>query len=239
MKAQTNFDFVTLGGRCVVLFSRGCGLLSICSWILPASLLFWASSAHAQVAVVPYAGGNWGAAQTPEGAALHGAADVIRAEGEFNRSSAQAMVQYENARNVYLTNRRKAAETYFATKEMYQVMQADKRDRNRHTHEAVNKAARSTVPQLLDSDALNPQTGKIAWPKALLDSRYSAKRIEIEKLFELRATTSGGPDNLKKIETITADLNRLLKTNVAKMPANDYMQARKFLDSLTLTASQS
>ena len=104
--------------------------------------------------------------------------------------------------------------------------------------EALALAAQSSVPARLEASAFNQQTGKIAWPKALLDTQFNAKRTEIEKLAAMRAHTTGKPETVKKIKAATVEMTSMLKSNVTKMPANDYMQARKFLDSLAVTVSQ-
>jgi hypothetical protein len=206
--------------------------------ILPACILLMASTAQAQIAISPVAVGGWGGGQTAEGAYLQGAANVIQAEGLYNVNTAQAMIEYEQARGMYLTNRKKATENYYAGKEMHQAVEAQKRERSKTSSEALTLAAKSSVPARLETAAFNPQTGKIAWPKALLDNQFTAKRTEIEQLAASRTKTSGKPETVKKIQAATVEMSSILKSNVTKLSANDYMQARKFLDSLAVTVSQ-
>jgi hypothetical protein len=206
--------------------------------ILPVCLLLWAGTAQAQIAISPVAVSGWGGGQTAEGAYLQGAASVIQAEGLYNVNTAQAMIEYEQARGMYLTNRKKATENYYAGKELHQAVEAQKRERNKTSPEALALAAQSSVPARLEASAFNQQTGKIAWPKALLDTQFNAKRTEIEKLAAMRAHTTGKPETVKKIKAATVEMTSMLKSNITKMPANDYMQARKFLDSLAVTVSQ-
>ena len=60
-------------------------------------------------------------------------------------------------------------------------------------------AGKWSAPQPLSTDVLNRETGTIVWPRALLDSKYVAKRTEVERLFERLAKTSGGQNNQSKI----------------------------------------
>ena len=206
--------------------------------ILPACILLVASTAQAQIAISPVAVAGWGGGQTAEGAYLQGAATVIQAEGMYNVNTAQATVEYEQARSLYLTNRRKFTENYYATKEMHQAVEAQKRERNKTSSEALTFAAKSSVPVKLETAAFNPQTGKIAWPKVLLDNQYTARRAEIEQLTATRTKTSGRPETVKKIQAATVEMSSILKSNITKLSANDYVQARKFLDSLAVTVTQ-
>jgi hypothetical protein len=147
-------------------------------------------------------------------------------------------VEAEKAHELYIQNRKKEAyRAYWAAKEMPLAIDAQTREKFRHSAEAAKIAGKSNAAEPVSADLLNPETGKIVWPKALLDSKYTAKRTEIEKLFELRAKTSGGPNSQTKIQVATGELASLLKTNIKNMSSTDYMNAKKFLDSLALSAS--
>jgi hypothetical protein len=241
MTTHTKINLVESAGRCFIPCSSTRGLMSPRGWILAAGILLATSVAQAQVVVGPVAGpGYWGGGVgTADSAWAHGAADVIRSEGVYNMYTSQAMIQVEEARSKNLINRRKATENYFAGKELYQADQARKRERNKSSAEALNKAAQTEKPAPLGPATLNPESGKITWPKLLLDSRYATKRAELDKLFQKRASTSSTADQLDKIQTATGEMIALLKGNISKLPAKEYMQARKFLDSLAFTAGQS
>jgi len=237
MITRTNVTMVEIAGRWGKSSRPGRRFMRYGA-ILPASILLWGSAAQAQIAISPVAVSGWGGGQTAEGAYLQGAANVIQAEGLYNVNTAQAMIEYEQARGMYLTNRRKATENYYAGKELHQAVEAQKRERNKTSTEALTLAAQSSVPARLESSAFNPQTGKIVWPKALLDNQFNMKRSEIEKLAQSRTQTTGKPETVKKIKAATVEMTSILKSNITRMSANDYMQARKFLDSLAVTVSQ-
>jgi hypothetical protein len=239
MTTQTNVEMLEIVRRSVNSCWRGSGW-SLRIGIVSASVLLWASSSQAQV-VVPVGGYGWGGVGTAESAAEHGAADIIRSEGYYNLTTGQGMVHAEKARGLLLENLKKENQARIAGKEQNSARVAQKREGNRHSAEALKAAAKSETAAPLSAEALNPETGKIAWPKALLDDKYSAKRTELEKLIELRARTSGGPNCQARIEAATSELASLLKSNVSsnKVNATDYMKARKFLDSLAATVSHS
>jgi hypothetical protein len=240
MTTQLNVAMVEIARRSVEACCRGCRLVSPRFWITSAGILLWSSTAYAQIAVGPVVGGGyWGGnyVGTAESSAAHGYADVIRAEGLYNLTTAQGMVHAEQARSQYIQNRNEAFRSYLAGKEQRSAVNAQKREAGRHSAEALDLAAKSALPKPLAADAINQQTGKINWPKALLDSRYTAKRSEVERLFALRARTSGESNSQTKIQVAAADMNEILKSNITKMSATDYMKARKFLDSLAATAS--
>jgi hypothetical protein len=203
------------------------------------SVLLWTSVSQAQVVVAPVGigYGGWGGVGTAESSAAHGYADVIRSEGYYNLTTMQAMVEAEKANNLDIQNRKEAYRAYWAGKEQRSAIDAQKRESSRHSSKALEIAGKSNTAKPLSADVLNLETGKIVWPKVLLDSKYTAKRTELEKLFELRAKTSGGPNSQTKIQVATGELAALLKTNATTTNSTDYMKARKFLDSLAVSAS--
>jgi hypothetical protein len=240
MTTLPNVEILEVARRSVKSCCRGCGWLSPRFLTISATILLWSSAAQAQIAVGPVVGGYWGGGVgTAESSAAHGYADMIRSEGYYNMMTAQGMVQAEQARAQYIQNRNESFRSYLAGKEQRTAVDAQKRERGRHSVEALNLAAKSALPQPLGSDAINPETGKINWPKALLDSRYTAKRTELEHLFELRNKTSGGANSQTKIQVAAGEMTAILKSNITKMSSTDYMKARKFLDSLTAASTQS
>jgi len=202
--------------------------------VLAGAFLSSASLAQAQFVVGP-AWGGWGdTVGTAESSYLHGAADAIRSEGAYNLYTAKAMSEYEDARAKYLANRREATRNYLANKELYNAQQNAKRERNRASNAAAREI-KSDAPAPLGPETFDARTGKIAWPKALLDSQFASKRAEVERLFKSHATTSSSGDEVKKVRTITTEMAATLKGKVKQMNGNDYTQARKFLERLAIT----
>jgi hypothetical protein len=180
--------------------------------------------------------GGYGYGGTVEGDYLWGMSQVIRAGGEYNFNTAKAGVNNEEARRRYLENKKKWTQNYYQLREQRQAQDAQKREReraSRQTYYASLNAAPSRAPA---PDALDPVTGRISWPDVLLGGEFEKPRQEIDQLFELRAVTSRGAGNAQRIHELTQEMSRILRSQVAKIPANDYMAARKFIDKLDFSA---
>jgi len=176
--------------------------------------------------------GNFGGG-TVAGNYMQGAAQVIRAQGQYNEDTSKAMINWEEARTKYIDNRKKWTETYFAMKEQNQSRTAERHERSRHSPEALATASRQAAPKALSHEAFDPITGKLQWPEALTAPEYAASREQIEQLIELRTTT--GASNSVQIQQAIQSLAEMLKRNIQSLPPNDYIAARKFLNSLAFT----
>ena len=219
MSIRMNISMVGIVGRSV----KSCCLGS--SWalrigIVSATLLLFANAGQAQWPTRPDGVGSFGAC-FPE--RLWTGPDNV---GYYWLGGVGTAAEAEKANGPYIQNRSEVYRAY-----------TQKRENSRHSAEAPKIAEKSSAAEPLSADLLNSETGKIVWPKALLDSKFTAKRTEIEKLFELRAQTSGGPNSQTKIQVATGELAALLKTNATTTNSTDYMKARKFLDSLAVSAS--
>lgn len=181
-------------------------------------------------------GANYGGATTAAGSYASGMSQVIRAQGEYNAYTAKAMIDYQEAKSKYIDNREKWTETYFQMKEQNQAKQAEKAERSRTTPASLTAAAKAAAPKLLGPDALDPINGQIEWPDILRDASYEKSRTELDRLFELRAKTSGGADTTQRIRQACREMQGTLKVNISKVSANEFMSARKFLDSLEYMA---
>ena len=65
---------------------------------------------------------------------------------------------------------------------------------------------------------------------------YDEPRKAIDQLFELRAKTGNGVDTAAKVRREVDKMNSRLRKDIEKVPANQYMAARKFLDAVDYTA---
>jgi hypothetical protein len=179
--------------------------------------------------------GNYGGG-TAAGNYLNGMSSVIAAQGQYNVQTSEAAINNEEARSKYIDNRKKWTANYHQMREEHDVIEAQKLARGRHSTESLDLAAKSGVPQKLGSQALDPVTGKITWPDVLQDDAYTAQRMSLDEMFELRAKTSHGTGSRDKTRAAIDELSSKLRGNIQNIPANDYMAARKFLDSLEYAA---
>jgi hypothetical protein len=200
---------------------------------------FVADTAQAQIAISPWfvGGGSYGGG-TADGNFMFGAAQVIRAQGDYNALTTQGMINFEMARSGYIDNAVKWSQFYSRMREANEVYKRQKLEQNRHSPEVLAKVAASDVPRALNSDELDAVTGRINWPEVLMDDQYAALRSDLEHLFQLRAwTTTRTTVTGLKIHEDTRQLLELLRRNIENMPASDYIAARKFIDALDYSAN--
>lgn len=181
--------------------------------------------------------GGWGGgysyhSSTLEEGIQRGAADVIRSQGMANLMNAQAAGQFEQARSQYLDNRLKATQTYFEMRRY----NTEARQAARATPlslEQYVRLARDQAPDPLTATQLDSLTGNINWPALLRQAEYQTLRERLDKLFQDRAN---GYVNFSEIQQACQDFNAQLKANLTKYTPNDYISAKKFLDSLAFAA---
>jgi hypothetical protein len=183
-----------------------------------------------------YGYGGYGYGGTVEGNYLQGMSTVIRAQGEYNLYTAKAGVNNEEARSRYLDNKKKWTENYFQMRERRGALDAQKRERQRASRQALYAATAAAPSRAPAPDALDPVTGRISWPDLLLAGEFEKPRQELDQLFELRARTSQGAGTSLRIHELTEEMSRILRSQVTKTAANDYMAARKFIDRLEYSA---
>jgi hypothetical protein len=175
---------------------------------------------------------------TAEGNALAGMSTVIRSAGEYNLMSSAAGVNFEEARGKYLDNRAKWTQQYFQMRETRSAIDAQRKEAARQSREAQYAAAKATPPRPEWPVGLDPVTGHISWPEPLMADEFAGPRKQLDQLFELRAKTSQASATTLKIRAATEELSKTLRSQVQKIPANEYMAARKFIDELDRTVRE-
>lgn len=129
---------------------------------------------------------------------------------------------------------------YYQFKETNRAYRLRQIARDRGSPQAVAKAALDSVPRWLGPDELDRSSGKIAWPGAFELAEFAKLRTNIENAFLARSTSSSTKTQENDKETDTAlivhdnirEMVNLLRTHIEELPADEYMTARKFLDSL-------
>jgi hypothetical protein len=85
---------------------------------------------------------------------------------------------------------------------------------------------------------LDPTTGLLAWPRALLNPEYADLRRALDRMFVQRAALNGaiGNELYTDILDAVAQMNERLGSRIRLMRGingtRDYIAARKFLESL-------
>jgi hypothetical protein len=162
----------------------------------------------------------------------HGYADVVRSYGMANLLNSQAANQIEQARKQYIDNQVKATQSYF---EMRRYMKEERRTMQPSplSMEQYVRLARVEAPEPLSTTQLDPLTGTVSWPAPLRQPAYDAYRRRIDRLLQDRAS---GYVVYGEVQAACQEFLDKLKADIEKFQANDYVVARKFIDSLVYAA---
>jgi hypothetical protein len=169
---------------------------------------------------------------TYEEGAQRGYADVIRSWGMANLQNSQAVQGFEHARREYLDNRMKATQVYFEMRRYNEDARRAERGSPLSMEQYV-RLARQMAPEPLGPSQLDPLTGAIGWPGPLRQAEYQTLRQRIERLFQDRAA---GYADFAAIRVAIEDFYDHLRADIMKYQPDDYLVARKFLDSLAYMA---
>ncbi len=187
-------------------------------------------------------GSPYGYGRTYEGDQLRGMAQIIRAQGAAQRSQSEAAINYQQAQKAYIANQKAWNEVY---RERVQ-MARERRERERLKREELReklragrakRATESTTPRVrprerLSASQLDPYTGKLNWPSALLFADGIELRQQIEELFRLRIHSGGTNDLNRRLREKTRALEKLFKKRIRSIPSSDYFAAKSFLELL-------
>ena len=177
-------------------------------------------------------GGGFGSSVSLEQQAV---AQTIRAQGQYNKDSSAAMINYEQARSVYLDNQKKWNEIYLERKQAADAQRAQEQratmaeNARKREYAAAHPLA---PPARLTSSQLDASTGKIQWPDALKSPTFDADRKGLEDLFAVRAHTSSTNDLAVQIDSTARQFKEKVRANIKEMTSQDYIESQKFLTSM-------
>lgn len=183
--------------------------------------------------------GGGGGVGTAYSAAESARAETIRAQGEFNVMNTAAMSNYEDARSKYIDNQDKWTQVYAEKQRALAAQKATDREAALAARERAKEFTAShpsSGPARLASSQLDPSTGRIQWPTALTAVAFEGQRKSLDALFELRAHSSTNPDLASKVDKIVSEMKDSLRKQIRDIPAQAYLEARRFLDSLVVEA---
>lgn len=167
-----------------------------------------------------------------------GMADLVRAGGQAAYDGSEAAKNMTEARSAQIDNQYKWTQTYFAMQETNRQARAAKRA-PRRTEEQLIRYAQAGKPKPLTSGQLDPVTGTIGWTRELRRDPFAIERDELEPLFSRRAASNGvvSDDDYDNIQQLVSDMQRTLKERVKKVSSNDYIAAKRLLESLAYEAN--
>jgi hypothetical protein len=161
-----------------------------------------------------------------------GYADIVRSYGMASLLNAQSVNQIEQARKQYIENQGKAVQTWIDAHRYNNEYRRSLRPTPLSLEQYV-RLAREQAPEPLTATQLDQLTGSISWPAALRKPEYEAFRKRIDRLFGDRAT---GYAVYGEIPAACEEFAERVNADIMSFPPNDYIAAKKFLESLAWTA---
>ncbi len=181
---------------------------------------------------VVYGGSWWGGAYGGVGDIYRGMAAIINARANMLRAQSEALINIEEARSRYIDNRIKWAQFYLEWRRLGEQRRREYWAEKRAARDRYLAMIRQREPERLTPSQLDPVTGHINWPVILTDPRFAEPRKKLEELFALRAYAGATPDFSRQVLKYVEQMRAELLTLIRDIPANEYMQARRFLDLL-------
>ena len=178
-----------------------------------------------------YSGGT-----TPIGDARRGMAQMIRARGQASENYSRAMVNHQEARTKYIENQRKWIKAYYERKEIGEAHRNAENERRRASRDRYLAHLAKQRPERPHPTQVDPNNGKIAWPKALRTADFIELRQDVDKLFYVRAHTDATAGIANQVRAKTRAMKEILKGKIRDLPTSEYIAARKFLDLLATEA---
>ncbi|HWA98265.1 MAG TPA: hypothetical protein VG713_07225 [Pirellulales bacterium] len=182
-------------------------------------------------------GGGYGGG-TVYGSYAAGMGNLVRSQGIYNQLTAQAAIDAEQAKSAALDNQLKATQTYFEMRKINQESRAAEQARtasiargDRKYESAISQPTTLTVSQL------DPVSGHIQWPSALMSSAAANDRAELETIFAQRAQNSPAFDT-SRIHVLTDSMRDSLKQQVLNVRPQEFTDSMRFLRGLDDAAHQ-
>jgi len=164
-----------------------------------------------------------------------GMSNLIRSEGQYNQATTKAMINFEQARTLYIENQERLVN---ARRSIHRSMLAAQAEDVEYRHAKQARAAAflaSHRPPPLGPKQLDASTARIRWPQALMSPDFDALRTKIDNEFVTRVRYGSDPEVAAQIRRDVHDMQDLLHEHVLKLPLENYAQARLFLDQLAVS----
>lgn len=186
------------------------------------------------VAPVHYGYATYGYRYRPYGYdPAFGTAELLRAAAQANVLNASARTQHLHADRLQMEN----SIEFLATR--LERKQINKQTRFGHLHargEQVRLQKQAEAEHAGPQEprrAVDPTTGRVAWPLLLRTSYYAKARGPIDQVFHQRSVVGQiNPDHFLPMRDWIEAIEREVKANVAYYEMEDYLEAKAFLRSL-------
>jgi hypothetical protein len=185
--------------------------------------------------------GGWGYhSSTYEQGVLMGLGDLYRGVGEYNVANSVAAYNWQLARNADLQNSIAERSARAAVYASVRVGQARRHEENKKENASRAKFNLNRPVERLTSKQINRETGEVAWPTLLTDSRFDAGRGAAEEAlgqkYQLHQVSMTQAD--ESLLNSVDEMQQKLENSKEDYKPSDYYAARGFLIRLKQEASQ-
>jgi hypothetical protein len=177
---------------------------------------------------------------TPAEGYFRGRAEIIKDQGVYNKLTAEAARDLAQADTIAIENTRKWIQMYFDARQLNREERALERG-PKPSLSFMIRSAQEGAPRRLSTYEFDATTGQINWPLVLQADAFAKSRAQLEQLFAFRAT---GPQQGAAFDTFMGiwqsaeQLVDNLQDCVAYLPPQEYVAAKRFLQSLAWEAVQ-
>lgn len=187
----------------------------------------------------PWWGWGVGGGGTTAAESYHrGMADVIRAQGEYQRQAARAARDYEIARSRYIDNQTQWLAEYNQRKRMGQAQRQQEQQQRREAIDRARSArAAARAQELPIPSQIDPDTGEIDWPTVLQEPRYSEMTGKLDTLMRQWAQGQDASLLAPQVAETAYLLQAHLHANIRDYAANEFIAADRLLTALQRLAT--
>jgi hypothetical protein len=165
--------------------------------------------------------------------------DMITGLGQYNLNTSAAAVNLSLARQSEINNDKLWTQTYFQMRDINREHREAALRRERGNPEDWARYAQVGRPKPLGNQSLDAVTGEIRWPILLNLPDFATQRTILEKAFANRAYHGVlGAEEYLAVRQMTGEMLAGLRDRVTDLPPQQYLVARRFLESLAFEASQ-
>ena len=181
---------------------------------------------------------SWHASTLQEGW-RRGIADVIRAEGDYNLNTSAAAVNYSQSRLQEIENQKKWTQAYFDIHNLNRQEFDAEQKRRRASPEDWIRFAQAGRPKRLQRQRVGHRDRRTPLADAVDGGGIPPPTRRAGKgICRSRVSRRSGAEAFLEVLQVTDDLLSGLKVRVHYLPAEKYVAAKRFLESLVFEAGQ-
>lgn len=190
----------------------------------------------------PWGGWGWNFSgplgSTPAESYARGMAELTRAQGEAYANAARGAIDFEAARRSYLENQQLWQQTMQERRRMALSQREADTARRLASRDRWLATRQTTATESLSEARFDMDTGHVEWPTGLQGDEFAAQRDSIAKGLEVLGRTSGHGDTATSVVEQISAFQADLRAKITQMDAGEYIEARKFLESLRSQVQQ-